>query len=374
MQSRESQNSRESAASSAEKKTSGISFPAPVIRKEMETDMQPLSGNSGTIPIAFAASVQRKKSETTSGTGVISPVQKKTGIIGPRPVAPVSGPVAQLLRGRLLQEPNDDEVYLNDIDSAESYGLSAEERAKANVGDTVGYRVLPGFMAEITDWTGMDTVSTIIRQIAQTLRIDDPVRLSLLLDFSRDEIRTSGSIRGRLRGYLRDWGSFTSCYNTADSLFGLLRTGGVVNNPGNSVATTRDALIAAVRAAASHGAIFRVRCGIHGFIIMVRGGANVELLQSFAGAEGEMLATNLAANKSWGLEAMVTLLTNMVSNSEDERNAAQETLFGGSITADAWPPAEYTWSQSSIKTPDDIEQDVMTKLTQNNQELRDQLR
>lgn len=374
MQSRESQSSRESAASSAEKKTSGISFPAPVIRKEMETDMQPLSENSGTIPVSFATAVQRKKSEITSGPGVISPVQKKTGIIGPRPVAPVSGPVAQLLRGRLLQEPNDDEVYLNDIDSAESYGLSAEERAKANVGDTVGYRVLPGFMAEITDWTGMDTVSTIIRQIAQTLRIDDPVRLSLLLDFSRDEIRTSGSIRGRLRGYLRDWGSFTSCYNTADSLFGLLRTGGVVNNPGNSVATTRDALIAAVRAAASHGAIFRVRCGIHGFIIMVRGGANVELLQSFAGAEGEMLATNLAANKSWGLEAMVTLLTNMVSNSEDERNAAQETLFGGSITADAWPPAEYTWSQSSIKTPDDIEQDVMTKLTQNNQELRDQLR
>jgi hypothetical protein len=251
--------------------------------------------------------------------------------------------------------------YLYDPDKNESFDLG-EGQMIPPVGTFVEYE-LKGTEAFITKVHTIATTAQIITDVAKSMGIKDPTLLSLLLDFDADQIKSSASIRGQLAKYLKDWKSFTACYSTADSLFKLLMIGPPLDRPPATISETLKSLLSTMKAFASDGGIFKIRCGIHGFVIMIRGG-KAELLQSFAGPSGEMLASSITANKTFSYPDIEKWLTQMVSDDPEERASSQTILFGGTVTDD-WPPSEFNWSSAPLKQPEDIADAVANRIEEN---------
>jgi Domain of unknown function (DUF4157) len=215
------------------------------------------------------------------------------------------------------------------------------------------------------------TVAQILLDLATQKGITNDVILTLLLEWTSDEINMAGQAK-TLRQSLNYWQAFTACYNTAEILFSQLHSGIVdreyaaTPNDQASIANTIALLCTSITANQAGRAIHRVKCGVHGFTILVRHG-RTELLQSFAGGSGEMLATSLRANKTWSLATMCKLLTAMVGNSKHERAQAQNELFAGGIEDDAhsWPNIELTWKVSALADEATIVQTFGERLNQN---------
>ena len=123
-----------------------------------------------------------------------------------------------------------------------------------------------------------------------------------------------------------------SCIPTSHRLMALIGSGDTAALPDDdrSVAQRVGTVAAAIGADGAAG-IFRLQFGgsDHGFTVVVQNG-RAELTQSFAGGDGETLATNLAsADFQFTAAQVAEHLRNL--SAPGETDDAQQALFGGSI-------------------------------------------
>ncbi|MDZ8188766.1 MAG: hypothetical protein RMX96_28435 [Nostoc sp. ChiSLP02] len=191
---------------------------------------------------------------------------------------------------------------------------------------------------------GVEQEATLVRDMfikyLNESGITDQGQRNLLVELNEEAIQDAKNF-GVLDSYLENWTDYTACYATAEHLFNLLGTGEKTGNwETKSVANTGvPALIKDIEENAQNAVIYRVGFGssAHSFIILVRAG-KTEILQSFAGGEGEALGENIEnQNYQYTIEELTSQLSNMVSDKKTARKQAQLKLFEGVIDEHSEP-------------------------------------
>lgn len=118
------------------------------------------------------------------------------------------------------------------------------------------------------------------------------------------------------------------------------------------------------------GAVFRVNIGDadHSFTIVVQGD-KAEIVQSFAGGEGESLLTNIGGKNVYSIGEITTHLMN-IEKPKGEREASANKIFGGNIMLekggkDLWPNVSLSWHMSTLHPAKHIFQLLAEKISLN---------
>jgi hypothetical protein len=225
------------------------------------------------------------------------------------------------------------------------------------------------------------TVAKIIRDVAEKCKINPStsagnILLSLMIETTEQELANL-QVTGKLKEYLGNWAAFTACFNTADLLYGLLHQEdaqaevSATQNDAVSIGNVCRQLCEAISVDNAISMIYRIKFGIHGFTILVRGGS-AELLQSFAGeGSGESLATSVVADKRFSKPQIAESLTAaLTSNKKPTRNAAQNTLFGGTIDEGKWPDVPFSWKSGKLLSHAEIIKAITNRIQANLKKLR----
>ncbi len=188
-----------------------------------------------------------------------------------------------------------------------------------------------------------------------------------------------------------------SCYNAATVIYNLLAAAPLPSIPGDrgalgpasisgaktaagfqgrekpaaddgqstiQLTTACDGLAAALTTAAGTGNrwVFGINFGIHGFVIAVSG-ATAEILQSFAGDNGEMLMSFLEKTLTHGrvytVGQLIGLFYEMIEEGDEDADPgalrAQSILFGGRAD-EGLTLAPFRWVACQMKTDQAIQQ------------------
>lgn len=212
-----------------------------------------------------------------------------------------------------------------------------------------------------------------LADLANTYGISVEQLLSVAIEL---DASGAGCALPQYSGYLLTQGeSAPSCYNSATILYNLLaanpltttvqRAEGFQGAPVRKTAPanrtrlrkTCTTLCTQIRAVPPAGPkqIFAVHFGGHGFTI-VCDGHRAELLQSFAGASGDLLANYLTGNvrqlRSYSVDAIVQLLMDMIAEPTTLR--AQSLLFGARADDLDLETATFRWTCSDVKPTDAV--------------------
>ena len=187
-------------------------------------------------------------------------------------------------------------------------------------------------------------ISKMFKNYVQETGITDQGIINLMLDLNENEIMNA-KINGILEFYKENWTDYTSCFNTAEKLFNLL------GNQANLATNTWDqrqpmvngipALVADIKEMERRDAACIYRIGIkrsnsqdHSFVIVIQN-KSAEILQSFAGAQGEALGENLINKKGqYSIDYITSILNKLIHNEDRVRADSMEKLFGGRIDVD----------------------------------------
>jgi hypothetical protein len=221
-------------------------------------------------------------------------------------------------------EPGDSEVGAASSSSTMEVAESGEHESADDGAEQVGNTV-PGASTSSFAHASDDTMRAMfLRHLPPRVGQDDVVR-ALIVDRVASEIRSAVPYLASTSE--RD---IASCFDTARRLFELL------GDPGQQGGEWKDKVPARIgiprltrdiRASARDAVVYRIGMNevAHGFAIVVRNGT-AELLQGFAGADGESLAENLERPGSFDIAQICKLLEELLQGG-DAAFDAQKALF-----------------------------------------------
>jgi len=179
-------------------------------------------------------------------------------------------------------------------------------------------------------------IRTLFTQTLDELGVGEPGVRNLLIELNEQEIAFyRDGRRGALRRVVADWTQYTSCFATAERLFNLLgdAEGGTGTWADENLA--QNAIPVLLGDFGDVPVIYRIGFGAtaHSFVLLLYAG-RAEILQSFAGAEGQALAANLESEVfSFTVGQVSDIFRALVGDNAVQRGQAQDRLFEGRIDA-----------------------------------------
>jgi hypothetical protein len=187
-----------------------------------------------------------------------------------------------------------------------------------------------------------EQVSTIREMFkAQFKGVKNKAVFDMIVEMNDKEITDMKKI-GQLDFYLKNWRNYTSCFESSLKLFDLLGNKEVSNQSWgeDTVANHVPVLIADIEAYRAANSIYRVRIyrtnpesSDHSFAIVIKQ-EQAEVLQSFAGGDGESLGKNLTSGNAIPVADLIDHLRKLNDGNDDTRRAAELAMFNGRIDVD----------------------------------------